>query len=135
MLIYLVLPYCAYKQSLKGLIGIVVGKLMLLPKALSSIGFAISLVVLICFSPSMIRVATNIKQLIKNTRFGALINKIKNGINSWQTPLLSQVGRNILIKSIASAIPIYNMYVLQLPNKTTNTMDGIFRILEGGKWE
>ena len=40
--------------------------------------------------------------------FESLTNKIKIRISSWQ-PLVSQAGRNTLIKSVASAIPVYNV--------------------------
>lgn len=51
----------------------------------------------------------------RNISFQSLISKIKSKIMSWQIPLLSQAGRSILIKSVAYAIPVYDMPVLHLP--------------------
>lgn len=45
----------------------------------------------------------------------------------WQTDVLSQPGRNTLIKSVVSALPVYNMLVLQIPNKTLNSMDKMMK--------
>ena len=71
----------------------------------------------------------------KNLSFEALINKIKSRISSWQIPLLSQAGRNTLIKSVASAILIYDMPVLRLPNKTIDTIDKMLRSFWWGDGE
>ena len=37
--------------------------------------------------------------------------------------MLSQAGRNTLIKSVASALPVYNMSVLQLLAQTTKAIN------------
>ena len=63
----------------------------------------------------------------RNMSFEALTNKTKSEISSWQIPMLSQVGRNTLIKSAASAIYIYNMFALLLPYKTTDSIDKLLR--------
>lgn len=63
----------------------------------------------------------------RNSNFQSLVAKIKCKIMSWQIPLLSQAGRSTLIKSAASAIPIYNMFVLQHPSRTIATVDKMFR--------
>lgn len=48
----------------------------------------------------------------KSTSFDALVLKIISKITLWKFSLLSQAGRNMLVKSIASAIPVYNMSFL-----------------------
>lgn len=63
----------------------------------------------------------------RNSSSLALIDKVKYRIFSWQTRFLSQAGRSNLIKSVATTIPVYNMFVLLLPPKTTDTMDKMFR--------
>lgn len=62
----------------------------------------------------------------KNSSSLALIDKVKYRMFSWQTCFLSQEGRSTLIKSVTTTIPVYNMSVLQLPPKTTDTMDKMF---------
>lgn len=42
----------------------------------------------------------------------SLLSKLICHINSWQIPLLPKAGRNTLIKSMTSAIPSSNMFVL-----------------------
>lgn len=54
----------------------------------------------------------------KYRSFEALLVKIRNRINSWQPLLLSQVGRNTLIKFVASSVPIYYTSVFQLPSQS-----------------
>lgn len=47
-------------------------------------------------------------------------------INSYND-VLSQAGRNTLVKSIVSFLPVYNMSVLQLPSKTLDSLDKMMR--------
>lgn len=68
----------------------------------------------------------------KNLCFDSLISKIKKKIQSWQANVLSQAGRNILVKSIVSSLSVYNMSVLQLPKETLNSMDKMMRKLWWG---
>lgn len=56
----------------------------------------------------------------KATSFEFLVEKMKSKISNWKFSLLSQAGRNTLIKSVASAVSIYNMSVLMLPKDTIN---------------
>lgn len=42
----------------------------------------------------------------------SLLNKLICHINYWQIPLLPKAGRNTLIKSMTSAIPSSNMFIL-----------------------
>lgn len=59
----------------------------------------------------------------RDATFESLINKIKSKIESWKAPRLSQAKRNVLIKSVASEIPIYNMFVLQISKSITNQIN------------
>lgn len=44
-----------------------------------------------------------------------LIDKIANKLPGWKAPLLSKVGRLVVVKSVMSATPIHQMLVLNLP--------------------
>ena len=63
----------------------------------------------------------------KGKIFEPILDKVRSRIKSWQAPLLSQAGRNTLIKTVASPIPVYNMSVLRLPKLTTEELDRIYR--------
>ena len=63
----------------------------------------------------------------KGKTFEPILDKVRSRIKSWQAPLLSQAGRNTLIKSVASSIPLYNMSVLRLPKLTTEELDRIYQ--------
>jgi len=47
--------------------------------------------------------------------FRHLIDRVNSRINGWQEKLLSQGGKELLIKSIAQAVPVYSMMVFQIP--------------------
>jgi len=49
--------------------------------------------------------------------FQHLIDRVNSRINGWKEKLLSLGGKEILIKSIAQAIPVYAMMVFKIPNK------------------
>lgn len=70
----------------------------------------------------------------KNLSFEGLINQIKSKIDSRQIPLLSQASRNRLIKSVASAIPVYNMYVLHLPTDMSDIINKMLKSIWWGRW-
>lgn len=63
----------------------------------------------------------------ETTIFEFLVNRDKFRIASWKARMLSQAGRNILIKSVASAILVYNMFVLHIPKDITNQIDKCLR--------
>jgi hypothetical protein len=69
--------------------------------------------------PSMIRGS-------KKAIFNYIKDRIWNRITSWSSKLLSQAGKEVLIKSVAQAIPSYCMGVFLLP---TSIGDEIERML------
>jgi hypothetical protein len=51
----------------------------------------------------------------KKAIFNYIKDRIWNRITSWSSKLLSQAGKEVLIKSMAQAIPSYCMGVFLLP--------------------
>jgi len=49
--------------------------------------------------------------------FRHLIDRVSGRINGWREKLLSLGGKEILIKSIAQAVPVYAMMVFKIPKK------------------
>ena len=45
----------------------------------------------------------------KKQAFAEIKFRIQSKLNGWKTKLLSQAGREVLIKSVAQAIPVYAM--------------------------
>ena len=65
----------------------------------------------------------------KKQAFMEIKQKIENKLQGWKGKLLSQAGKEILIKSVAQAIPVYTMSVFRLPDdlcKEINSMVGRF---------
>lgn len=59
----------------------------------------------------------------KSTSYDSLVLKIKSKINLWKSVHLFQAGRNTLVKSVTSALPIYNMSILKFSKDTIDEMD------------
>lgn len=53
----------------------------------------------------------------KSDSFWHLVERVRTRIGGWKEKLLSLGGKEILIKSIAQAIPVYAMMVFRLPQK------------------
>lgn len=68
----------------------------------------------------------------KNLCFDTFILKIRKKTRPWQVNVLSQAGRNTLLKSVVSSLSVYDMSALQLPNKTLLSMDKMMRYFGGG---
>jgi len=49
--------------------------------------------------------------------FQHLIDHVRSKTKGWKEKLLSMGGKEILIKSIAQAIPVYAMMIFKIPNK------------------
>lgn len=47
--------------------------------------------------------------------FKRVLDKVHTKISSWKSKLLSQVGKEILIKAVIQSIPTYNMGIFKLP--------------------
>ena len=58
----------------------------------------------------------------KCNTFHQLIERLDNKLFGWKGKLLSNVGKEILIKSMAQAMPTYMMSVFKLPNTLCDEM-------------
>jgi hypothetical protein len=68
----------------------------------------------------------------KSANFKDTLDKVSGKIEGWRAKTLSQVGRTVLIKSVASTIPAYAMSSFLLPSSITNFLDKIFKIFWWG---
>lgn len=51
----------------------------------------------------------------RNSTFKWLKERVWQEVSNWKKNFLSQVGREILIKAVFQAIPVYTMSLYQLP--------------------
>lgn len=52
-------------------------------------------------------------------------DKVKNKIQGWKHTLLSNAGREVLIKAVASAIPTYSMSYFKFLKKACGELDSL----------
>lgn len=58
----------------------------------------------------------------KCNTFHQLIERLDNKLSGWKGKLLSNAGKEILIKSVAQAMPTYTMSIFKLPNTLCDEM-------------
>lgn len=63
----------------------------------------------------------------KKEAFQPILDKVLSKINGWRAKTLSQAGRTVLIKAIASAIPTYAMSTFVLPTSICKALDRNFK--------
>ena len=63
----------------------------------------------------------------KKSSFNYIKERVWRKLQGWEEKLLSQVGREILIKVVAQAIPIYSMNCFKLPIGLCNEIEGLIR--------
>ncbi|KAM6591439.1 hypothetical protein CsatA_014044 [Cannabis sativa] len=61
----------------------------------------------------------------KNAILGFLKDKMQKRILSWEGRLLSKAGKEVLIKTVAQALPTHAMSVFLLPVETCNKLEGM----------
>ena len=62
----------------------------------------------------------------KNT-FAQLKQKLASKLAGWKEKLLSNAGKEVLIKTVAQAVPSYTMSCFKLPNRLCEEMTGMVR--------
>jgi hypothetical protein len=63
----------------------------------------------------------------KKMAFQGILDKVLGRIEGWKAKTLSQVGKLILIKSVAATLSSYAMSSFLLPNSFFTTLDRIFK--------
>lgn len=63
----------------------------------------------------------------KRNTFHQLIERLNNKLFGWKEKLLSNAGKEILIKTVAQAVPTYTMSVFKLPNALCDEMTSLVR--------
>lgn len=62
----------------------------------------------------------------KKEIFDFILEKIKNRTRGWSNKYLSEAGKEILLKTIAAAIPVYPMNVFKLPRGVCEEIEKLF---------
>jgi len=75
------------------------------------------------------------KKNIKSAKWEAIIEKIKNKIQSWNANWLNLAGRTVLLKSVLNSMPIYQSSMLLAPKAVIRKIEILLKkfIWEGGK--
>ena len=63
----------------------------------------------------------------KHKSFTQLKERVWRKIQGWKGKLLSQAGREVLIKAVVQAIPAYTMNVFKLPKKLCSELEKMVR--------
>ena len=63
----------------------------------------------------------------KNASFNYIKERVWKKIQGWKEKLLSQVGREILIKAVVQAIPTYTMSCFKLPLDLCGELESLIR--------
>lgn len=57
-----------------------------------------------------------------------IVEKAQKRVSGWKNRRLSQSGKEVLLKSVAQALPNFAMQVFLLPNHTISTLEKIFSL-------
>ena len=69
----------------------------------------------------------------KHNTFHKLLERLNNKLSRWKEKLLSNVGKEILIKTVTQAVPTYTMSVFKLPNTLCDEMMSMVRCFWWGQ--
>ena len=69
----------------------------------------------------------------KITCFSQIKERVWSKVKGWKEKLLSQVGREVLIKAVVQAIPTYTMNCFKLPVTLCKEIEGIIRRFRWGQ--
>jgi hypothetical protein len=56
----------------------------------------------------------------KTTTFSNILDKVQAKIEGWRSKTLSQAGKMVMVKVVASAIPSYAMSTFLLPDRLSH---------------
>lgn len=73
------------------------------------------------------------KTQTKRQAFQEIVSKMSARLSGWKKRTLQQVGRNVLIQSVALSIPLYVMQTYLLPQSICNELDKLVRDFWWGK--
>lgn len=63
----------------------------------------------------------------KQNTFNDIKEKLGKKLARWKEKLLSKVGKEILIKAVAQAIPTYTMSCFKIPNSLCEKLTGMIK--------
>ena len=63
----------------------------------------------------------------KKASFDNIKQRVWKKLQGWEGKLLSQVGREVLIKAVAQALPTYTMSCFKLPTGLCHEIEGLIR--------
>ena len=63
----------------------------------------------------------------KKASFNYIKERVWRKLQGWEKQLLSQAGREILIKAVVQTIPTYTMHCFKLPIGLCNELEGLIR--------
>lgn len=61
----------------------------------------------------------------KTEMFHYIIDKVKEKTQGWNKKFLSPGGKEVLLKSVALAMPIYSMNIFKLPKEICEEINGL----------
>ena len=59
--------------------------------------------------------------------FAYFKERVWSKLQGWRERLLSQVGREVLLKAVVKAIPTYSMSCFRLPDRLCSDQEGLMR--------
>ena len=63
----------------------------------------------------------------KRNTFAQLKQRVANKLTGWKEKLLSNAGKEVLIKAVAQTVPSYTMNCFKLPNTLCEELTGMVR--------
>ena len=69
----------------------------------------------------------------KNNTFAQLKQRVANKVSSWKEKILAPAGKEVLIKSVAQAVPSYTMSCFLLPKNLCDELTRVIRQFWGGQ--
>ena len=70
----------------------------------------------------------------KNGTFKYLRDRVWEKVKGWMEKLLSTAGKEVLIKAVAQAIPVYSMSCFRLPRGLCDSISSIIRQFDVCVW-